>query len=232
MHRRRFQRYAIIRSIWQLPRRPTIWGFLTIFTVMMQNTESTRESLKKVWRETFRVLVNGGRFALNIAPTGISKFREIHHDLVSDVQSEGFTFRAEILWYKQNMKKFTAWGSWASPSNPHIVPSWEYVYIFHKNSPKLEGQKKDKDIIPEDFQKYSDGYWSIHPEVKRNGHPAPFPEELIKRLIRFYTYRGDIVLDMFCGTGTVGLVALKTNRKYICIDISKQYCDTARQRIA
>ncbi|MHB8565874.1 MAG: DNA-methyltransferase [Nitrososphaerales archaeon] len=190
-----------------------------------------RSSLKKIWKETFRTLVDGGRFALNIAPTGISDFKEVHHDLVADVKSAGFTLRTEILWYKQNMGRHTAWGSWASPSNPHIIPSWEYVFVFHKNSPKLEGVKVDIDITPEEFQRFSDGFWDIRPEVKRNGHPAPFPEELIYRLVKFYTYRGNICLDMFGGTGTVALVALKTSRKYISIDISEQYCNIANNRI-
>lgn len=191
-----------------------------------------RASLKKIWKETFRVLVDGGRFALNIAPTGISDFKEVHHDLVADVKSVGFTLRTEILWYKQNMGRHTAWGSWASPSNPHIVPSWEYVYVFHKNSPKLDGLKSEIDITPEEFQTFSDGFWRIQPETKRNGHPAPFPEELIYRLIKFYTFKGNVCLDMFGGTGTVALVALKTGRKYISIDISKQYSEIAEKRLA
>lgn len=197
-----------------------------------QDYNSYRESLMKIWREAFRVLIDGGRFALNIAPTGISDFREVHHDLVADVKSIGFTLRTEILWYKQNMGRHTAWGSWASPSNPHIVPSWEYVYIFHKNSPKLEGVKADIDIAPEEFQKFSDGFWDIRPETNRNGHPAPFPEELIYRLIKYYTYRGNICLDMFGGTGTVALVALKIGRRYISIDISEQYSNIATKRIS
>ncbi len=194
--------------------------------------DAYRDSLKKIWQESFRVLVDGGRFALNIAPTGISDFKEIHHDLVSDVKSVGFTLRTEILWYKQNMGRHTAWGSWASPSNPHIVPSWEYVYVFYKNKPKLEGAKEDIDITSEEFQKFSDGFWDIRPETKRNGHPAPFPEELIYRLIKYYTFKGNICLDMFGGTGTVALVALKTGRRYISIDVSKQYCDIAEKRIS
>ncbi|MBI4258787.1 MAG: site-specific DNA-methyltransferase [Thaumarchaeota archaeon] len=190
-----------------------------------------RASLKEVWRETFRVLMDGGRFALNIAPTGISSFKEIHHNLVRDVKEVGFTLRTEILWYKQNMGRNTAWGSWKSPSNPHIIPSWEYVYVFHKNSPYLEGKKEDIDVTADEFKSFSDGFWNISPHSKKNGHPAPFPEELIYRLIKYYTYRGNIVLDMFAGSGTVGVVALKTERHFICIDISRHYCQMAEKRI-
>lgn len=196
-----------------------------------QEDDDYRKALKTVWNETFRILVPGGRFALNIASTGIADFRPIHHDLCNAVKEAGFTMRTEILWYKQNMGRHTAWGSYGSPSNPHVVPSWEYVYVFHKGDPKLEGNREDIDISPEEFQKFSDGFWEIPPETKRYNHPAPFPEELIYRLIKFYTYRGNIVLDMFAGVCTVGVVAVKTDRHYICIDISEQYCKTGKDRI-
>ena len=69
------------------------------------------------------------------------------------------------------------------------------------------------------------------PESQRRGHPTPFPEMLIYRLIKFYTYNGNIVLDMFGGTGTVAVVAQKTGRHFIHIDISKKYCEVAEQRL-
>ncbi len=83
--------------------------------------------LEKVWRETKRVLVPGGRFALNIAPTGIKDFVPLHHDFTNQFRKIGMKFRTEIIWYKQTMLKRTAWGSFRSPANPHIVPSWEYI---------------------------------------------------------------------------------------------------------
>ena len=60
---------------------------------------------------------------------------------------------------------------------------------------------------------------------------APFPEELIYRVIKFYSYRGNIVLDMFGGTGTVAVVAYKTGRRSIHIDISEEYCKIAYERL-
>ncbi len=187
--------------------------------------------LEKVWIETKRVLVDGGRFALNIAPTGIKDFVPIHHDFSNQMRKIGIKFRTEIIWYKQTMLKRTAWGSFKSPANPHIVPSWEYVLIFSKGQDRLDGSDNNADITKEEFMKFSDGMWYIPPETQRNGHPAPFPEELVYRLIRFYSYKGNTVLDMFGGTGTVAVVAQKTGRKFIHIDISKEYCKTAEERI-
>lgn len=187
--------------------------------------------LDKVWLETKRVLVPGGRFALNIAPTGIKDFIPIHHDFANQFRKLGMKFRTEIIWYKQTMLKRTAWGSFKSPANPHIVPSWEYVMIFSKGQDRLDGDPKNADISKEEFMKFSDGFWQIWPETKRKGHPSPFPEDLIYRLIKFYSYKGNAVLDMFGGTGTVATVATKTGRQFIHIDISPQYCKIAKDRV-
>src|SRR5258708_25020478 len=113
------------------------------------------------------------------------------------------------------MGRRTAWGSWKSPSNPHIIPSWEYVLVFNKNGWGLSGEKEKADITADEFKRYSDGFWYIPPQSQRRGHPAPFPEELIYRLIKFYTYKGNTVLDMFGGTGTVAVVAYKNNRHFV-----------------
>lgn len=187
--------------------------------------------LYKVWQETKRVLVSGGRFALNIAPTGIKDFVPIHHDFTNQFRKLGMKFRTEILWYKQTMLKRTAWGSFKSPANPHIVPSWEYVLIFSKGQDRLDGDQKMADITKEEFMKFSDGFWQIWPETQRKGHPAPFPEELIYRLTKFYSYKGSNILDMFGGTGTVAAVAAKTGRNFIHIDISSQYCKVTKDRV-
>lgn len=187
--------------------------------------------MKEVWLETKRVLVPGGRFALNIAPTSIKNFRPIHHDFSNQLREIGMVMRTEIIWYKQTMGRRTAWGSWKSPSNPHVVPSWEYILVFNKNLWTLEGDPRDADITSDEFMRFSDGVWYIPPESQRRGHPTPFPEELIYRLIKFYTYRGNIVLDMFGGTGTVAAVAQKIGRHFIHIDISPKYCQVAEKRL-
>lgn len=217
--------------------------------------------LLPIWKELQRVLVHGGRFALNIAPTSIKDFKPIHYDMAAQLRGLGLIMRTEILWYKQTIRRRTAWGSFKSPSNPHIVPSWEYVLVFSKGSWALEGDKADADISGEEFIKFSDGFWQIPPETagrqpflkslyaprrgggyrkdvkerqleqKKEGHPAPFPEELIYRLVKFYSYKGNVVLDPFGGTGTVAKVAAETGRHFAHIDLSRKYCEVARDRV-
>jgi DNA modification methylase len=187
--------------------------------------------LRGVWQELHRVLVPGGRFALNVAPTSIKQFHPIHHDLARDLRDLGYIMRTEIIWYKQTMGRRTAWGSWRSPANPHVVPSWEYVLVFSKGSWRLAGDPAAIDITAAEFQRFSDAFWAIPPERRRHGHPAPFPEELIERLIKFYSYRGNLVLDMFGGTGTVAAVARRTGRHFLHIDTSPEYCARALERV-
>ena len=195
------------------------------------NHQDYLDWLYKIWIETRRVLVPGGRFAINIAPTGIKDFVAIHHDYIEQMKKLGMKFRTEILWYKQTMLKRTAWGSFKSPANPHIVPSWEYVLIFTKDQDRLDGDPQMADITKEEFMKFSDGFWKIQPETQRKGHPAPFPEELIYRLVKFYSYKGNNILDMFGGTGTVATIATRTGRNFVHIDISPQYCKVASDRV-
>src|SRR5271170_1087792 len=187
--------------------------------------------LKEVWKALYRVLVPGGRFVLNVAPTSIKDFRPIHHDLSRDLRSLGYIMRTEIIWYKQTMGRRTAWGSWKSPSNPHIIPSWEYVLVFSKGQWKLEGDPAAVDITAREIEAFSDGFWHIPPERKRHGHPAPFPEELIERVVKFYSYRENVVLDMFGGTGTVAAVARQLGRHYLHVDASAEYCEQAADRV-
>ncbi|HTT73106.1 MAG TPA: site-specific DNA-methyltransferase [Thermoplasmata archaeon] len=187
--------------------------------------------LRDVWRSLHRVLVPGGRFVLNVAPTSIKEFRPIHHDLSTDLRRLGYIMRTEIIWYKQTMGRRTAWGSWRSPSNPHVIPSWEYVLVFSKGQWKLPGDPARIDIAAKEFERFSDGFWHIPPERVRRGHPAPFPEALIERLVKFYSYRQNVVLDMFGGTGTVAAVARRLGRHYLHVDASAEYCAAAAARI-
>ena len=120
--------------------------------------------MNEVWAETKRVLVPGGRFALNIAPTSIKNFLPVHHDFSNQLRKLGMIMRTEIIWYKQTMLKRTAWGSWKSPANPHIVPSWEYVLVFNKDSWALPGNPQHADVTRDEFMRFSDGFWYIPPE--------------------------------------------------------------------
>ena len=191
------------------------------------------EKLLVVWRECVRVLKPGGRIAVNIQPL-FSDYVPTHHYISHQLLSLGLLWKAEILWEKNNYNaKYTAWGSWKSPSMPYIKYTWEFIEVFDKETHKKEGQREDIDITADEFKEWVLGRWTFPPEIRMRdyNHPAMFPEEMPRRLIKLFSYKNDIVLDPFNGAGTTTLVSWKLQRRFIGIDISMQYCDTALQRL-
>ncbi len=192
------------------------------------------ENLLSVWRECVRVLRPGGRMAVNIQPL-FSDYVPTHHHISHQLAGLGLLWKAEFLWEKNNYNaKYTAWGSWKSPSMPYIKYTWEFIEVFDKETHKKSGRREDIDITAEEFKEWVLGRWSFPPEIhmKNYDHPAMFPEELPRRLMKLFSYKNDIVLDPFNGAGTTTLVAWKLQRRFIGIDISDQYCNTALQRLA
>lgn len=190
--------------------------------------------LEAVFKETWRTLVPGGRAAINVANVGRKPYVPLHAYIIEIMNKIGFLMRGEIIWNKAASAGIsTAWGSFASASNPCLRDVHEYILIFSKLTDKLEkGSKKDT-ISKENFLEWSKSIWEFPTaSAKKIGHPAPFPEELPSRLIEFYSYEGDIILDPFIGSGTTAIAALKLNRHYIGYEISPEYIDIAHKRIS
>jgi DNA modification methylase len=105
--------------------------------------------------------------------------------------------------------------------------------IFCKGDLKHPGNSKLIDITADEFKEWVYAKWDIAPErnMKKYDHPAMFPEELVRRVLKLFSYVGDVVLDPFNGVGTTTVVAKKLNRRYIGIDISPKYCEVALQRL-
>jgi DNA modification methylase len=189
--------------------------------------------LYAIWGECARVLKPGGRMAVNIQPL-FSDYIPTHHIISSQLQKLGLLWKAEILWEKNNYNaKYTAWGSWRSPSMPYLKYTWEFIEVFDKETHKKTGRKEDIDITADEFKEWVIGKWTILPEtrMKDHGHPAMFPEEIPRRLLRLFSYKNDLVLDPFNGAGTTTLVAWKNQRRFIGIEVSPEYCREALARI-
>ena len=88
-------------------------------------------------------------------------------------------------------------------------------------------------IEKQEFISWTKSIWSFPTaSAKKIGHPAPFPVELPRRCIEFFTFRGDVVLDPFMGSGSTAIAASQSSRSYICYDIDQTYIELAEQRLA
>lgn len=193
-----------------------------------------RLMLTSVFKETFRVLVPGGRLCINIANLGRKPYIPLHSFIIADLTSIGFLMRGEVIWNKaSSASQSFAWGSWQSATNPVLRDIHEYILIFSKYS---YSRKKpvlyDSTISKEEFMDYTKSIWTFAAErAKQIGHPAPFPLELPYRLIQLYSFENDVILDPFVGSGTTCISSLMTKRRYIAYENNKNYCSLAEKRI-
>ncbi len=216
--------------------------------------------LKMAWQECMRVLVPGGRLAINVANTGRNPYIPLHAFIIQQCIDLGFLMRGEILWDKSATAGVsTAWGSFARASNPTLRDTHEYIMVFSKESMRLEGEWTRGDrtgITNQEFVDWTRSIWhkngtakkairdtarsiwhfgtqskKVQQKTKGIAHPAPFPLDLPLRLILLYTNIGDVVLDPFMGSGSTAVAARLTKRHYIGYEISPDYIGIANERI-
>jgi len=191
------------------------------------------DKLFAIFQECIRVLKYGGRIVVDVQPL-FSDYVPIHHIISNFFMENKLIWKGEILWDKHNYScKYTAWGSWKSPSNPYLKYTWEFLEIFCKGDLRHSGNWKMADITADEFKKWVYAKWDIQPEynMKKYGHPAMFPEELVERVLKLFSFKGDIILDPFNGVGTTTAVAKRLSRNYIGIEISEEYCKKAEERL-
>lgn len=187
---------------------------------------------RKVWAECYRVMKPGARICVNVANADRKPYIRLNAMHAEWLKDAGFEDRGEIIWNKPGASKrgSTAWGTWKSPRNPSLRDQHEYVLIFSKGYESHVGDPAGITITTQEFMDYTMSVWDINPAfASKKGHPAPFPPDLPGRLIKLYTYRNDLVLDPFMGSGTTCQVAELLGRRWIGVDLSPSYCDLARQ---
>ena len=198
------------------------------------NWDAYFKKLFYILDECIRVLKYGGRLIINVQPL-FSDYIPSHHLISKHCIKRKLIWKGEILWEKNNYNcKYTAWGSWKSPSNPYLKYTWEFIEIFCKGEMKKTGEKENIDISADEFKEWVVAKWSVSPErkMKKYDHPAMFPEALAERVLKLFSYQNDIILDPFNGAGTTTAVAKRLNRRFLGIDISELYCKTARDRLS
>ena len=190
--------------------------------------------LKAVFSEVHRVLVPGGRACVNVANLGRKPYIPLHSYIIEDMLDIGYLMRGEIIWNKaSSASPSTAWGSWLSAANPTLRDIHEYILVFCKQTfTRKTPTRRQNTISKNEFLEFSKSVWTFPAESARKvGHPAPFPIELPYRLIQFYTFKDEVILDPFVGSGSTCIAALKTKRFYVGYDIDKRYVDLAEDRI-
>jgi site-specific DNA-methyltransferase (adenine-specific) len=183
--------------------------------------------------ELYRVVKDDGRIAINVlVEQGIenNSKRISPMRVFSDmIEKAGFTIMALPMWTDPHRVKFTAWGSYKSASSPYIYNPYEVVIIAYKKFKKKQ-QKGENTISKEDFIKGASGVWSIQTD-KKSLTKATFPIELPKLIIEMLSFKNEVVLDCFSGSGTTGVACYLTGRNYIGIEISKNYYEISKSRI-
>ena len=191
-------------------------------------------------KKLFGWMAEDGRVCINVPmkvtpPQDRTNNYPVAADYIKLMQKVGFHFYNQIVWDKGIMPGKTCWGSAESASSPDLRDPAECILIFYKTQwAKLEKDPgKGKSNIGKDFYKWTTNVWQFGAEKKKNvgGHPAAYPLDLPTRCIRLFSYKNDMVLDPFMGSGTTGEAAMAEGRNFIGIEMSKKYFDFAQARI-
>jgi len=213
---------------------------------------------KRWLSEAFRILKDDGRIAINI-PYEINRQTKggrifMVAEVWSIMKEIGYNFFGIVDLHENSphRSKTTAWGSWMSPSSPYIYNPKECVILAYKKHhikkvkgepqwvgtiaevEKEDGSSKKKTVYTDDQKKeFMDlvyGQWDYFADTKQLTK-ATFSLDIPSKAIKILSYRGDVVLDPFCGSGTSVVAAEIENRKWIGIELSENYCKIARDRV-
>jgi DNA modification methylase len=202
------------------------------------------ELLTDVFAECRAKLEPGGRMAVNVANLGRKPYRSLSADVMAILQDRlGLFLRGEIVWVKgRGATGSCAWGSFQNPSNPVLRDLTERVVVASKgrfDRARSRRQRAREDlpsvisISRDEFMESTTDIWNIPAEsATRVGHPAPFPVALPERLINLYTYRGDLVLDPFAGSGSTAVAAAQLHRSFVGYDTDPYYVELAQRRVS
>lgn len=189
--------------------------------------------LTETWlKECYRILADGGKICVNLPNNDSSNIAFLHYNLMKKI---GFNFKCNIVWIKWdwNRKEKFAVSKWKTdkfrfPSgNPILINAYEIVLVMQKNHGYFTGKR---DLTFYEFNKWKYNVWFIPPLTDRT-HPAPFPIELPRRLIKLYSFVGHTVLDPFLGSGTTTKAAMELNRNSIGIELNPEYVEMLKEKI-
>lgn len=203
--------------------------------------------MRRIIQEAHRVLNEGRVFAINVSPILIrrphrgasSQRMALPFDLHHIFSEEGYDFLDDIVWVKP---EGAGWATgrgrrFAADRNPmqyKPVPVTEYILVYRKHTEQLidwnirsySPEIREASKIDEDYERTN--VWYIQPSYDTR-HPAIFPLELAEKIIRYYSYVHDVVLDPFAGIGTTGKAAAMLKRRFVLIEKETEYINVIRE---
>lgn len=193
--------------------------------------------IKKIFKKFKRILKEDGRFCINILYEVNMKDKGGRVLLIAEyyklLQEVGLHYNS-IVDLKENTVshriKYSAWGSWLSSSSPYIYNPKECLIIGYNKQWKKKKKDKNKDIPKELFLELVKGSWLYRPETK-GLTKSNFSLDIPLKAIQILSYKKDVVLDPFMGSGTTAIAAKLLDRYYIGIELSNKYCSIAEERI-
>ena len=205
------------------------------------------EQLTRVWKHCFRVLVPGGRVVCVVGDVCLSRRKNngrhtvvpLHASIQERCRDVGFDNLAPIIWYKIANASLEAAGNGSSflgkPYEPNAVIKNDIEFILMERKPggyrSPSFAERVFSVIPEESHRiWFNQIWTNLPGASTRRHPAPYPVDLVKRLIRMFSFVGDVILDPFLGSGTTSLAAWQTGRSSIGIEIDPVYLQNATSR--
>jgi len=208
-----------------------------------QSLHDYLSDLYLVWEECCRVIKPGRRLCINIGDQfarssvyGRYKVIPLHAEFISQCQRIGFDFMGSIIWQKKTTVNTTGgatvMGSYPYPPNGIVELDYEYILIFRKpgKTPVDPAAKSDSSLTKEEWKSYFSGHWSFRGERQKD-HEAMFPQELPRRLIRMFSFKGDHILDPFLGSGTTMKSAFDLGRDCTGYEINGEYLPMIRGKI-
>jgi site-specific DNA-methyltransferase (adenine-specific) len=201
-------------------------------------------SLNEVWKQCFKSLIPSGRLCINVGDQFIKTTKEkdyhvipIHASIMTEVCYLGYDYLGQIIWKKEtninNSGGGSVMGSYPYPPNGIVKINYEYIMLFKKPGKRVPIAPEIKEasaMTKEEWNLWLNGHWNVI-GARQKAETAPYPMEIPTRLIRLFSFKNDVILDPFLGSGTTTLASIQNDRNSIGFELNKAVAEEALKRV-